>query len=36
MKVKLFKKLHGERTADFEAPVNDFMATGSGRVIHTG
>ncbi|HEM2548800.1 TPA: sporulation protein Cse60 [Streptococcus suis] len=27
MKIKLFKKLHGEHTADFEARVNDFIAT---------
>ncbi|HFI0151118.1 TPA: hypothetical protein ACGO3A_002012 [Streptococcus suis] len=27
MKIKLFKKLSREHTADFEAEVNDFMAT---------
>ncbi|HFI0640162.1 TPA: sporulation protein Cse60 [Streptococcus suis] len=27
MKIKVFKKLSREHTADFEAEVNDFMAT---------
>ncbi|WP_208952974.1 hypothetical protein [Streptococcus suis] len=27
MKIKLFKKLSREHTADFEAEVNDFMAS---------